>query len=249
MPKKFKRRPKVDKTEDIVDLEDTLKSKRWEKDFDVNCKYTLSDGKLKMVDTLIDPNTKIVIVEGVAGTAKTFLAVYAALKLISQRKIDDIVYIRSIVESARVSIGSLPGEIDEKFAPWSMPLNEKLRELVSPMVIKNLHDSGVIKSVPVNFARGLTFRNSFVIVDESQNLSRQELTTLLTRFGQNSKYCIIGDNSQSDIGKANGFPNIVKAFTGEECQAKGIHTFQFTEEEIVRSEILRFIVTRLKQFS
>jgi phosphate starvation-inducible PhoH-like protein len=249
MSKKFKKPRKQDKDNEIEDLEKTLKNKKWECDFEVNSKYTFNYLQQSTFETLTRPETMMAIVDGPAGTAKTYIAVYAALKLISQRKIDDIVYIRSIVESASKSIGSLPGEVDEKFAPWAMPLNDKLSELVSPVVIKNLYGSGAIKSVPVNFARGLTFRNSFVIVDEAQNLTFGELNTILTRFGQNSKYCIIGDTSQSDIGKNSGFPKIVKAFTGEENDEKGIFSFQFTENEIVRSEILKFIVTQLKKVS
>jgi phosphate starvation-inducible protein PhoH len=100
--------------------------------------------------------------------------------------------------------------------------------------------------MPVNFVRGLTFRDSVVIVDESQNLTFQELTTILTRFGENSKYIVIGDSFQSDIGAKNGFTKIRNAFNDDESESQGIHSFIFTENEVVRSQILKFIVKKLE---
>lgn len=246
--KKFRKGKKNDegKYKEIEELEKSLKSKKWEYDFDVTNKYTFTGIQNTFLDTIQRDDSHAAIIDGPAGTAKTYLAVLAALKLVAKRKLENIVYVRSVVESANRSIGFLPGEIEEKFAPWAMPLNDKLEELISPAVIKNLLSTNVIRCVPVNFLRGLTFRNSFVIVDEAQNLTLSELTTILTRFGHNTKYVIAGDSFQADIGKTSGFNKILNAFTGTECAEKGIHTFRFTENEIVRSEILRFIVSRLK---
>lgn len=249
--KKFRKGKKNDgvRENEIEDLEKSLKHKKWEYDFDVTNKYTFNEKQTQFFDVLHKDDSHLAMVDGPAGTAKTYLAVYAALKLVAKRKLDNIIYVRSVVESANKSIGFLPGEIDEKFAPWAMPLHGKLEELVSPAVIKNLISTNVIQCLPVNFLRGLTFRNSFVIVDEAQNLTLPELTTILTRFGHNSKYVIAGDSLQADIGKLSGFNKILAAFTNSECISKGIHTFKFTENEIVRSEILRFIVSRLKSIS
>jgi len=249
--KKFRKGKKNDgyREKEIDELEKSLKSKKWEYDFDVTNKYTFNDIQNRLLDVLQREDSHAAIVDGPAGTAKTYLAVLAALKLVAKRRLENIVYVRSVVESASKSIGYLPGEIEEKFSPWAMPLNDKLEELVSPAVIKNLISTNVIKCVPVNFLRGLTFRNSFVIVDEAQNLTLSELTAILTRFGHNSKYVIAGDSFQADIGKATGFQKILNAFSSPECTEKGIYTFRFTENEIVRSEILRFIVGRLKGIS
>ena len=237
------------KEKEIEELEKSLKTKKWEYDFNVTNKYTFNDIQNSLLDAIQRDDSYVAIVDGPAGTAKTYLAVMAALKLVAKRRLENIVYVRSVVESASKSIGFLPGEIEEKFSPWAMPLNDQLEELVSPDVIKNLISTNVIKCIPVNFLRGLTFRNSFVIVDEAQNLTLSELTTIMTRFGHNSKYVIAGDSFQADIGKATGFQKILNAFTSPECIEKGIHTFKFTENEIVRSEILRFIVGRLKGVS
>ena len=249
--KKFRKGKKNDgeREKEIEELEKSLKTKKWEYDFDVTNKHQFNSVQNEFLECIQKETSHLAIVDGPAGTAKTYLAVFAALKLVAKRKLENIVYVRSVVESANKSIGFLPGEIDEKFAPWAMPLNDKLEELVSPAVIKNLISTNVIKCVPVNFLRGITFRNSFVIIDEAQNLTLSELTTILTRFGHNTKYVIAGDSLQADIGKLSGFNKILNAFTHEECASKGIHTFRFTENEIVRSEILKFIVGRLKGIS
>ena len=127
------------------------------------------------------------------------------------QKIEEIIYIRSVVESASKSMGSLPGEVEEKFLPWSLPLLEKLNELLDKPAINNLMTEGYVKCVPVNYTRGLTFKNACVVIDESQNLTREELTTILTRFGENSKYIVVGDTQQSDIGNKSGFKAIFNA--------------------------------------
>jgi phosphate starvation-inducible PhoH-like protein len=155
--------------------------------------------------------------------------------------------LRSIVESASKSIGSLPGELEDKFQPWSLPLVEKLDELVGSKVGGELIRNNYIKCIPVNFVRGLTFRDSVVIVDEAQNLDFKESVSILTRFGENSKFIVIGDSFQSDIGdKRSGFRKIRDAFNNPESEEKGIHNFVFTENEVVRSQILKFIVKQLE---
>jgi phosphate starvation-inducible PhoH-like protein len=161
--------------------------------------------------------------------------------MLKEKKIDEIVYIRSIVESATRKLGSLPGEVDDKFKPWSIPLIEKCDELVGKQITTMLFESNYLKSIPVNFLRGATFTNNVVIVDEAQNLEHSELVTILTRFGKNCKLFIIGDSLQSDIQKS-GFEKIMRAFDTDESNKNGIHAFHFTEEDITRSKLLKFIV-------
>ena len=166
--------------------------------------------------------------------------------LMQKYQINQIIYLRSIAESGSKSIGSLPGELDLKFQPYIGPMIEKLDELVGPKVGGELIKNNYIKCMPVNFVRGLTFRNSIVIVDESQNLEIKELVTILTRFGENTKYIVIGDSFQSDIGSRTGFTKIKNAFDNPESEENGIHNFIFTENEVVRSQILKFIVKKLE---
>ena len=162
--------------------------------------------------------------------------------MLKDRKIDEVVYIRSIVESAHKKLGSLPGEVDEKFKPWSIPLIEKCDELVGKQTTNILFESDYIKSIPVNFLRGSTFSNSVVIVDEAQNLEHSELVTILTRFGKNCKLFVMGDTRQSDIFDKSGFKKIMNVFDTEESNTHGIHSFHFTEDDITRSKLLKYIV-------
>ena len=106
---------------------------------------------------ICDKNTNMSLVDGPAGTAKTYIAVYAALEMLREQEVDKIVYIRSIVESADKSLGSLPGEIDDKFSPYMMPLIEKVTEICGPGTCSMLKSKGLIDAIPVNFVRGLTF--------------------------------------------------------------------------------------------
>lgn len=210
--------------------------------FKVDQKFHFNEHHKSFVEQAMQDSANIIFADGPAGTAKTYCAVFVALTLLKEKKIDEIIYIRSIVESASRKLGSLPGEVDDKFKPWSIPLLEKCDELVGQNVSNMLLESNYIKCVPVNFLRGSTFMNSVVIVDEAQNLDHSELVTVLTRFGKNCKLFIIGDTQQSDIHEKSGFQRMLKAFDCDDSREHGIHQFHFTEEDITRSKLLRFIV-------
>lgn len=209
--------------------------------FRIDQKFHLNEHHKAFVERATEEDSQILFCDGPAGSSKTYLAVFVALSMLRDKKIDEIVYIRSIVESATRKLGSLPGEVDEKFKPWSIPLIEKCDELVGKQITSMLFESNYLKSIPVNFLRGATFTNNVVIVDEAQNLEHSELVTILTRFGKNCKLFIIGDSLQSDIQKS-GFEKIMRAFDTEESNKNGIHAFHFTEEDITRSKLLKFIV-------
>jgi phosphate starvation-inducible PhoH-like protein len=209
--------------------------------FKIDQKFHLNDHHKAFVEKAMNDESQIMFCDGPAGSSKTYLAVYVALSMLREKKIDEIVYIRSIVESATRKLGSLPGEVDDKFKPWSIPLIEKCDELVGKHITEMLFQSDYLKSIPVNFLRGATFTNNVVIVDEAQNLEHSELVTILTRFGKNCKLFVIGDSLQSDIQKS-GFEKIMSAFDTADSNSNGIHTFHFTEEDITRSKLLKFIV-------
>ena len=218
----------------------------WDYQFKLNDGFTLNDTHNSFVELTKHRDTKMVFVDGPAGTAKTYLATYAGLTLLQRNFIERLVYIRSVVESASQKMGSLPGEVEDKFLPWSMPLIEKLDELAGIPGRINLLNAQLIECVPVNFVRGLTFNDSIVIVDEAQNLTKSELVTILTRFGANSKFVVIGDSNQSDINGKSRFGPIYNCFNNKSSEREGIFTFKFTGKDIVRSEILKFIVKKLE---
>jgi phosphate starvation-inducible PhoH-like protein len=176
------------------------------------------------------------------------MALYGAVEMMSEDPEKQLIYIRSIIESADKGLGSLPGDIAEKFDPFLMPLYDKLEEIVLPQDVANLKSTGRISAVPINFLRGASWNNKIIVADEAQNFSAKELITLITRIGEGSKIIICGDTMQSDIGKLkSGFSPMMNTFNDEESKQKGIQTFVFTKEDIVRSEILKFIVKKLEE--
>ena len=187
----------------------------------------------------------MVFVDGPAGSAKTYCAARVGLHLLRSRAVEEMVYIRSIIESASKSMGSLPGEVEDKFSPWVTPLKEKLDELLPAGVSQNLLDHGIVRAIPVNYVRGLTFNDTVVIVDEAQNLTRSELITIMTRKGERSKMLIIGDTKQSDINGKSGFKGIYDLFNDPGSEEHGLYCFKFEHCDIVRSAIVSYIVSRL----
>jgi phosphate starvation-inducible PhoH-like protein len=214
--------------------------------FRIYNKFVLNEVHKTFLDLCLHNDTKMVFVDGPAGSGKSYLSVFAALKMLQNKEINQIIYIRSVVESASRSMGYLKGDSEEKLSPYLGPLLEKLNELIGNKSANDLMNKEFVKCLPVNFVRGLTFRDSIVIIDESQNLDYKELTTVLTRFGENTKYIIIGDSFQSDIGNKSGFVKIREAFNDAESVENGIHNFAFSENEVVRSKILKFIVRKLE---
>ena len=217
----------------------------WDFEFNLKYDYSPNDVHHSFVGLTLTKDTRMVFADGPAGTAKTYLATYCALSLLKSKAVEDIIYIRSVVESASQKMGSLPGEVEDKFLPWSMPLIEKLDELIGVPSRQHLMERDLVRCVPVNFVRGLTFHDSVVIVDEAQNLTASELITILTRFGHNSKFIVVGDTRQTDINGRTGFMPIFNCFNNKTSEKNNIYTFTFGESEIVRSEILKFIVKQL----
>jgi phosphate starvation-inducible protein PhoH and related proteins len=229
------------------EIEESLKSNWILSDFKIKKPFHFNEKHKAFYDCIRDDNTNIAIVDGPAGTGKSYIGVLAALESLKDRKIKSIIYIRSIVESASRSIGALPGEVDDKFMPYAMPLIEKVREITDNSTCTLLQSNGVLCGIPVNFVRGLTFNDSIVIVDEIQNLTLEECTTILTRFGKNTKYILCGDSFQADIGKLTCISKIYNAFNTDESMLNNIHCFKFEETEIVRSKILKYIVKVLEK--
>lgn len=217
----------------------------YKKNFDLSSfklrkQLTSTENQTNFYHLILHNKTNMVFVDGPAGSSKTYIGVYGAMELLKEGIVDQIIYIRSVVESSSRSIGALPGELDEKFGPYTLPLMDKLYEITDKASADLLLKNEYVKAIPVNFVRGLTFHNSVVIVDEAQNLNRSELTTLLTRFGRNSKYIICGDAKQSDI-RDSGFEKVFTLFDTEFSRKNDIHCLKFENFDIVRSPILKHI--------
>lgn len=197
----------------------------------------------------LDNNTKIVFLSGPSGSSKSFLAVLAALELMNLKKVSDLIYIRSIVESSDNKMGYLPGDAKEKLSPYIEPLLEKLEEMLDNSDISSLQKENRIQGKPTGYLRGLSWNAKAVIMDEAQNSTKKELITLMTRIGHFSKLFICGDPMQSDINGKSGFAEMCNIFNDEESRTQGIHVFYLTDEDIVRSEIVKFIVKKLNLYN
>lgn len=206
----------------------------------------LNEKQKIFLELAMDKNTKMIFVSGPAGTSKTFISIMAALQLLNLKKVSDLLYLRSAVESSDSKIGFLPGEVDEKMAPYLQPLLEKLNELLPKAEVDMLEKDGRVSSVPIGFLRGLNWNAKCIIADEAQNMTQKEIITLITRTGEFSKVFIIGDPDQSDIGNKSGFVKILNLFDDEESKQNGIYTFKFTEEDIVRSGLVKYIIKKIK---
>lgn len=207
----------------------------------------LTEKQQQLIDLILDKNTRVVFLSGPAGTSKSFVSVLAGLMLMEKHSVSDIMYVRSVVESASKSLGFLPGEAGDKMEPFLRPLRDKLEEMLPSKEIERLIKDKRVEGVPVGFLRGASFNARFILVDESQNLDRKELLTVLTRVGKFSKLIVAGDPGQSDINGRSGFQYYCDMFNDEESKKNGIHYFSFTKEDIVRSELVKFIVGRVEQ--
>lgn len=226
------------------EIEDRIKKNAFT-NFEIKEKYSPSEMHQSYLETCMHYQTRMTILDGPAGSAKSYYAILSALKCLQKGMIDKIIYVRTLAESSGSKMGSLPGTVSEKFSPWAGPLEEKLHELLHAHDVNNLVNHEIVRCIPVNYLRGLSFDNACVIIEEAQNFTKKELTTALTRFGDQTKYFVIGDINQADIGGKSGFSEVFEVFNDEESAENCIYTFQFGEEEIVRSEILRFITKKL----
>jgi PhoH-like ATPase len=169
---------------------------------------------------LTDDTVPLVSLTGIAGSGKTFLALMAGMSGILDRKYDRIIITRSIEPVGR-DLGFLPGTMDEKMAPWLMPIVDNFRNAFSDTVwFDQMRQKGVIEVSPIAYVRGRSFSRSFVIVDECQNLTIHELKTLITRCGEGTKMVLLGDTEQVDTPYmdrySNGLTIAIERLKGQE---------------------------------
>jgi phosphate starvation-inducible protein PhoH and related proteins len=207
--------------------------------------FTLKQKQEEYLKIMMAPETRVVFLSGGAGTSKSYLSVLAALNLYNLDGRKKLLYLRTAVESAERSIGYLKGDANEKFANYEQVFHEKLDEILDSNSSSAAKTSGIAKSEPMNFLRGRTFLDEIVIIDECNNCSLREIKTAITRIGIGSKIFICGDPEQVDI-KNSGFAKVMEAFNNEESREKGIFCLKFEEEDIVRDEIIKFILATFK---
>jgi len=207
--------------------------------------FKFTDNQKKLMDIIHDPDNKIIIIEGPAGTSKTLCAVYCGLTMLKDESMKNMLYIRSVIESGSKSLGYLPGLLSDKLLVWQKPLEDKLNELVESKDISHIMTSNRLEVMPINYVRGSSWRDSFVIFDEFQNTTIHEAKTLLTRIGEGSKLILCGDADQSDL-RDSGFGKVLDTFSDQDSRDNGVVVFRFTDKDIVRSDIARFVVKKFK---
>ena len=207
----------------------------------------LTERQKQLVRLAIDKDNKIIFISGPAGSTKTYVAVYSALKQLKSNEDLDLLYVRTVIESADKGLGALPGDINEKCNPYMAPLDDKLRELLPSTtgIVNDLIKKQRVQAMPINFLRGANWIDKIVVADEAQNFTFKELTTLITRLGENSQLFICGDYMQSDINGKTGFKEMFNLFDDPESQKQGIQCFSFGLQDIKRSKILRYIIKKL----
>lgn len=215
--------------------------------FQLNCKVPFTDKQKEFLELINSPECKLLIVKGPAGVGKSLLAIYAGLMAIQEKRVSSLVYVRSLVESSSKSMGYIKGSIAEKSLPFMEAGLEKLEELCGVENAKNLIEKGTFEMKPLNFLRGTQFTGKFICADEFQCADISETLTLLSRIGERSKVVLMGDPMQSDIGNKTALSKVYDLFDCEESRGNGVFVFEFTEDDIMRSKLLRFIVKKFKE--
>ena len=185
----------------------------------------------------------ITFCQGVAGSGKTHIAIGMALEYLLDDKVNRIIITRPVVESGE-KIGYLPGTAEEKLHPYLLPLLDEIKYFIPSSQYSSLKSNNKIEVVPLGLMRGRNFHNCFIVADECQNASFDQLKMLLTRIGLNSKMVLTGDISQSDLHRhyQGGFLNMIRSLDGIE----GIGISELTNSDIVRNPIISKILLRLE---
>jgi phosphate starvation-inducible PhoH-like protein len=152
----------------------------------------------QLVLALLDDRQHIVVTAGPAGTGKTYLAMQAAVKALKEGSCERIVLTRPAVGVEDESHGFLPGDLNQKMEPWTRPLMDVLRETYRPQEIAAMIENQLIEISPLAFMRGRTFKQAWIIADEMQNATPNQMKMLLTRIGSDSKIVVTGDVEQTD---------------------------------------------------
>ena len=201
------------------------------------------ENQKRYVEALLDHDISFGV--GPAGTGKTYLAVAAAVHLLEKDEIRRILLVRPAVEAGE-KLGFLPGDLTEKINPYLRPLYDALYEMLGFERVAKLIERQVIEIAPLAYMRGRTLNNAFIILDEGQNTTREQMKMFLTRLGFGSKAVITGDITQVDLprGMESGLAHALRVLHG----VKGIHITRFTSRDVVRHRLVQAIVEAYEAF-
>lgn len=194
-------------------------------------------GQKKYVDAI--KRSSIVFGVGPAGTGKTYLAVALAVYALKNKEIDKIILTRPAVEAGE-KLGFLPGDMNEKVDPYLRPLFDALQEMMGQDAYLRHIERGSMEIAPLAYMRGRTLSNSFIILDEAQNTTKEQMKMFLTRMGENSRIVVTGDVTQIDLPKnvKSGMIDAIEVLDGVE----GIEIVKLTAKDVVRHELVTRII-------
>ena len=187
----------------------------------------------------------VVLAVGPAGTGKTYLAMAMAVTALKNREVSRIILSRPAVEAGE-RLGFLPGDLQQKVDPYLRPLYDALHQLLGPDALAKLQEKGVIEVAPLAYMRGRTLNDAYIILDEGQNTTREQMKMFLTRMGQGSRMAVTGDITQIDLpeGKKSGLVEAVQVLG----QVPGISTITLTQKDVVRHEMVQRIIRAYENF-
>ncbi|MEQ1753936.1 MAG: PhoH family protein [Micropepsaceae bacterium] len=200
-------------------------------------------GQARYVEALTQHD--LVLGIGPAGTGKTYLAVAAGVAMLARGEVERLILSRPAVEAGE-RLGFLPGDMKEKVDPYLRPLYDALHDMLPGDLIQRRIDEGVIEVAPLAFMRGRTLAHSYVILDEAQNTTTQQMKMFLTRLGEGARMAVTGDPTQTDLpsGQTSGLAEAQMVLT----DVKGVATVQFDEEDVVRHPLVQRIVKAYAAF-
>ncbi len=176
---------------------------------------------------------------GPAGTGKTFLAVCMAVKMLKNKDVEKIIIARPAVEAGE-NLGFLPGDLKEKVDPYLQPIYDGLNQLLGASVVEKLIERKIVEIAPLAYMRGRTLNEAFVILDEAQNTTKEQMKMFLTRLGVNSKMVVTGDHTQIDL-KSKRDSGLIHAVTLLEG-VKGIKVSKLSQIDVMRHYLVRRII-------
>lgn len=185
---------------------------------------------------------KIIVCNGPAGTGKTYLATHIALEKYLNGEVKRIVITRPVVEAGE-KLGFLPGTLEEKINPYLKPIMDAMGDHMNPSTIQQMMLEGNIEVAPLAYMRGRTFNDCFVILDEAENTTREQIKMFLTRFGYGSTFVINGDETQSDLPNASA--NGLSWINSKLQPTADILKVQFSRRDIVRHPVIAVLLDQL----
>lgn len=215
------------------------KSNKLREDYKKNIEFT--ENQKKYYESLISPNISLVVALGPAGSGKTLLACQSAVLALQTGLVEKIIITRPLV-SVDEELGFLPGTFEAKMDPWIRPVFDILKETFTSNQIQSMMENGMIEISPLAYMRGRTFKNSFIIADEMQNSSPNQMKMILTRIGEGSKMVITGDLFQSDREGENGLSDFIIRYNDFPNYSDEIACIELEKSDVRRSSIVSKIL-------